>query len=60
MRTGPRLFTLASVDDEHEIYMVGIDMGDQANLPARAGATSASTRRRSRHCRCTGGWATSS
>jgi hypothetical protein len=24
MRTGPRLFTLASVDDKYEIYMVGI------------------------------------
>lgn len=56
----PTAFHLASVDDEYEIYMVGIDMGDKANLPARAGATSVSTRRRSPHCRFTGGLATSS
>jgi hypothetical protein len=30
MRTAPRLFTLVSVDDEYQIYMVGIDMGDEA------------------------------
>jgi hypothetical protein len=30
MRTSPRLFTLTSVDDEYEIFMVGIDMGDEA------------------------------
>jgi hypothetical protein len=30
MLTWPRLFTLASIDDEHQIYLVGIDLGDQA------------------------------
>jgi hypothetical protein len=30
MPTWPRLFTLASIDDEYQIYLVGIDLGDQA------------------------------
>lgn len=30
MKSGPRMFTLTSAEDEYEIYMVGIDMGDEA------------------------------
>jgi hypothetical protein len=36
MKSGPRLFTLTSAEDEYEIYMVGIDMGDEAIVYRRA------------------------
>ncbi|MCU1681698.1 MAG: hypothetical protein JWQ81_2437 [Amycolatopsis sp.] len=36
MKTGPRLFTLTSADNEYDIYLVGIDMGDEAIVYRRA------------------------
>jgi hypothetical protein len=30
MLSAPRLFSLVSVENEYEIYLVGIDMGDEA------------------------------
>jgi hypothetical protein len=35
-KTGPRLFTLTSADNEYDIYLVGIDMGDEAIVYRRA------------------------
>lgn len=36
MKTGPRLFTLTSTENEYDIYLVGIDMGDEAIVYRRA------------------------